>query len=206
MSRERNIIYAARVVSIVFTPFYLPLIGLMVLFTFSYLNLLPRAYRFQVLLLVYIFTILLPTLFIRFYRSYQGWSLVQLGHKEKRMVPYIISIACYMACLWVMEMLHIYHFISSIVIAGLIIQIVCAIINVWWKISTHTAAIGGMTGAVVAFAEIFGYNPVWWLCLLLVVSGVLGTARMILRQHTLPQVVVGFCVGFVCAFVAILYL
>ena len=43
MSREKNIILAARVVSMVFTPFYLPIVGLMALFFLSYLSLMPTA-------------------------------------------------------------------------------------------------------------------------------------------------------------------
>ena len=35
--REKTIILGARIVSLVFTPFYLPLLGLMALFAFSYL-------------------------------------------------------------------------------------------------------------------------------------------------------------------------
>jgi membrane-associated phospholipid phosphatase len=188
-----------------FTPFYLPLFGLIILFTLSYLKLLPLAYMLQVLILVYLFTILLPTWLIRFYRRYQGWTLIELGHRERRMVPYVISILCYFACAWLLEWLNVFHFVSSILMAALLIQIVCAVINTWWKISTHTAAIGGVAGALFAFAEIFGFNPVWWLCVVLVVAGVLGSARMILRQHSLAQVMGGFFVGLACAAVGILF-
>jgi membrane-associated phospholipid phosphatase len=95
---------------------------------------------------------------------------------------------------------------GDIVIAALIVQMVCALINVWWKISTHTAAIGGVAGALFIFSELFGFNPVWWYCLVFLIAGVLGTARMILRQHTLGQVVGGFFVGVVCAVLAMLFL
>ncbi len=70
MTREKSIIYAARVMSMVFTPFYLPLLGLALLFSFSYLNMLSLSYRLMVLLLVYFFTILLPTFLIHFYRRH----------------------------------------------------------------------------------------------------------------------------------------
>ena len=206
MTREKNIIYIARLVSLIFTPFYLPLVGLIALFTFSYLNLLPIAYRLLVLAIIYLFTILMPTVMIHLYRRYQGWNLIELGHRERRMVPYIISILCYFTCVYVMDKLHMPHFMGAIVVAGLLVQIVCALINVWWKISTHTAAIGGMAGALFAFAEYLGFNPVWWLCLIFIVAGLVGTSRMILRQHSLGQVVGGFWVGFVCAAVAILFL
>lgn len=206
MTREKNIIYVARIVSLIFTPFYLPLVGLIALFTFSYLNLLPVEYRLFVLALVYFFTILLPTFMIHFYRRIQGWTRMELGQKRRRVVPYVISILCYFICLYVLEQWHIYHFVSSIVIGALVVQITCAIINIWWKISTHTAAIGGVAGALFVFAEIFGFNPVWWFCVVFILAGVLGAARMILRQHSLPQVVAGFGIGFLCAALGIIFL
>lgn len=199
-------ILAARVVSMLFTPFYLPIIGLIALFFFSYLSIFPLLYKLQVLIMTYLFTILLPTVMIHLYRRYQGWNLIELGQRERRMVPYIISIVCYFTCIYLMERLHMPHFIGSIIIAALLVQIVCAIINVWWKISTHTAAIGGVGGALFAFAEYLGFNPVWWLCLVFFVAGLLGTSRMILRQHNLSQVVAGFWVGFLCAAIAILFI
>jgi hypothetical protein len=52
INREKTIILAARVISMLFTPFYLPLVGLMALFIFSYLGLMPWGYKLQVLTLV----------------------------------------------------------------------------------------------------------------------------------------------------------
>ena len=206
MTKEKSIILTARVISMLFTPFYLPIVGLVALFAFSYLGLMPWGYKLQVLALTYAFTILLPTVLIHFYRRSQGWNLIELGHKERRMVPYVISILCYFFCIYLMELLHIPHFMGGILSAALVIQIVCALINVWWKISTHMAAIGGVAGALFVFGELFNFNPVWWLCLVFVLAGVLGTSRMILRQHTLPQVVSGFFVGLFCAVVGLLFL
>ena len=188
----------------VFTPFYLSLVGLIALFTFSYLSLMQWAYKLTVLTLVYLFTILIPTLLIHFYRNYHGWTLIELGKKERRVVPYLLSIVSYFVCYYVMHRFNIPHFMSNILMAALIIQILCALINVWWKISTHTAAIGGVMGALQAFAVIFGFNPIGWLCLVLILAGMVGTSRMILRQHSLRQVCYGFLLGLVVAYGVIL--
>ena len=206
MTRERQIIITARVVSMLFTPFYLPSLGLVALFFLSYLNLYQPGYKFLVLAVVYFFTILLPTFLIHLYRNYHGWSPFELGSKERRIVPYVISILCYFSCLHIMEQMHTPYFMRSIVVCALVIQIICALINVWWKISTHTAGIGGVAGALFIFSEVFRFNPLWWMCLVLIIAGMLGTSRMILRQHTLPQVVAGFFVGVVCAIVSMIYL
>ena len=206
MKRQKQIILTARLLSMLVTPFYLPIVGITLLFLFSYLSMFPWSYKIQVLLMVYLFTVMLPTLLIHVYRRYQGWNLIELGHREKRMIPYLLSIVSYFTCVYVMEQLHMPHFMGSIIVAALAVQIVCALINVWWKISTHTAAIGGVAGALFAFAYYLGFNPVWWLCLVIIVAGMVGTSRMILRQHSLSQVVGGFAVGFICAALAILFL
>lgn len=185
----------ARGLSMVFTPFYLPLVGLLALFTLSYLSLLPFSYKCMVMAIVYLFTILMPTLLIYLFRRLMGWSLHDLGRREHRLIPYAISIVCYYICVRVMGNMHFPHFMGSIVMVALIIQMLCAVINIWWKISTHTTAIGGVAGALFAFANIFSFNPLFWVCLVTLLAGVLGTSRMILRMHSLSQVVVGYLLG-----------
>ena len=99
--------------SMLFTPFYLPFVGLVALFLFSYLSIFPWPYKLQVLTMVYLFTILMPTVMIHLYRRYQGWNLIELGHRERRMVPYVISIICYFTCVYVMSRMHMPHFMED---------------------------------------------------------------------------------------------
>ena len=143
----------------------------------------------------------MPSLLIHLYRKLQGWTSKELGRKERRLVPYIISILCYFGCFFFMEYRNTPRVISIILVAALVIQMICAFINIWWKISTHTAAIGGFFGALMALSFIFDFNPTWWLCFILVLAGAVGTSRMILRQHTLSQVVLGFLTGAVVGFI-----
>ncbi len=205
MNSKKRLILVARAVSLLFTPFYLPVIGMIALFTFSFMSIFPMRYKLEVLLMVYFFTVLLPTVAIRIYRKWQGWTLFELGKRERRMVPYALSIACYCACYYLFLRLHMPHFLGSILLAALFVQMVCALINIGWKVSTHSAAIGAMGGALFAFAEYLAFNPVWWLCLVFLVGGIVGTCRMILRQHSLGQVVGGFWTGFLVAAVVILF-
>lgn len=202
--KEKEIIFTAKVLSVLFTPFYLPILGLLILFIFSYLSLLPLTYKLFLLLMFYLFTVFLPTALISFYRRYQGWTLIELGSRERRAIPYVISIFSYLLCYYIMAATHVPHFMGSILIAALVIQVACAIINLFIKISTHTAAIGGVTGALLAFSVIFSFNPVWWLCIVLLLAGMVGTSRMILRQHSLRQVVLGYLAGVACSFVSVL--
>lgn len=201
--KEKNIIFTARIMSMIFTPFYLPIVGLIALFIFSYMSLLPMMYKLVMLAMVYLLTVMAPSLLIHLYRLCQGWTSHELGRKERRLVPYIISIVCYFACFFWMEYRNTPRVISIIVVVALTIQMVCALINIWWKISTHTAAIGGVAGGLISYSIAFSFNPLWWLCFVLILAGAVGTARMILRQHSLSQVVTGFLVGAACAILVI---
>ena len=201
--KEKNIIFTARIMSMIFTPFYLPIVGLIALFIFSYMSLLPMIYKLVMLAMVYLLTVVAPSLLIHLYRLCQGWTSHELGRKERRLVPYIISIVCYFACFFWMEYRNTPRVISIIVVVALTIQMVCALINIWWKISTHTAAIGGVAGGLISYSIAFSFNPLWWLCFVLILAGAVGTARMILRQHSLSQVVTGFLVGVACAILVI---
>ena len=204
--REKHRIFAAKALSVIFTPFYLPLVGLAALLTLTYLSLLPWTYKLFLVVTFWVFTIALPSLLIRLYRHYQGWSLFQMASKERRVIPYVISIVSYLLCYYVMAAVHVPHFMGSILMAALVIQITCAIVNLFVKVSTHMAAIGGVAGALAAFSVIFGFNPVWWLCVVLMLAGLVGTSRMILRQHSLHEITLGFLVGTGCAFVSVLLL
>ena len=205
INKEKDLMITAKLLSMIFNPFYLPVLGIVILFLFSYMIMFPWWNKILILAVVSCFTILLPTVLINVYRHYQGWTHLQLSVKRKRAVPYLISSLCYLGCIYVMNALHIPHLIKSILFAALILQLICAVINHWWKISTHSAATGAVIGALLAFALIFDFNPMWWLCLLLIMSGAVGSSRIILRQHTVMQVVGGSIIGGIITFILILF-
>ena len=203
---EKYLRSAARVLSTIFTPFYVPTVGFAALFLFTYLKMLPVLYQFIVVGVVYLFTVVLPMAAIYFYQKVNGWSLRHLGHREKRIVPYAMTIVSYVTCLLLMYRMGIPRFMSGILVSSLLAMIFCAVVNIWWKISAHMAAIGQFIGGMVSLSLLFFYDPIGWLCFAIIVAGMLGTSRIILRQHTLPEVLVGFVVGFVCGVAGILFI
>ena len=197
----KSILLIARLFSSVFRPSYYPTVGTLILVLFTYLRIFPVAFKLWLLALVYIFTFCLPALGIFIYRRLHGWSSFELRKRHKRAVPYIINICCYLCLMHIFHVSHIPHFVTAIIGISLLIQCACIIINLWWKVSMHSAGSGGVIGAIIAYSAIFGFNPIWWLCLAIFVSGCVMTSRMLLRQHTLGQVLGGTLIGIVCAIV-----
>ena len=196
---DRTLIRTARVISAIFTPFSIPFLAFLILFLFSYLRIMPIQYKLIVLGVVYCFTILMPTLTILLFRKINGFSPEDLGERKRRFMPFLLTITSYVFCLVMMHRLNIPWYMTGIILAALIMMVICIVVNLKWKLSEHMAGVGAIVGGLVSFSALFGYNPVWWLCLFILIAGVLGTARIILQHHTLGEVLVGFAVGLICS-------
>ena len=196
---DRSLIRTARVISAIFTPFSIPFLAFLILFLFSYLRIMPIQYKLIVLGVVYCFTILMPTLTIFLFRKINGFSPEDLGERKRRFMPFLLTITSYVFCLVMMHRLNIPWYMTGIILAALIMMVICIVVNLKWKLSEHMAGVGVIVGGLLSFSALFGYNPVWWLCLFILIAGVLGTARIILQHHTLGEVLVGFAVGLICS-------
>ncbi len=206
MFENKYLILTAQIISMVFSPFNMPVLAVVLLLMFSYLSYTPWAYKLIVLTMVYVFTILLPRLSIFAYRKLNGWSRHHLGKRANRYVPYILSITSYACLLYLMHSANMPRFTLGLIAGALVIQVVCAMLNNWIKVSTHAAAAGGVVGALTAFSLIFRFNPTSWLCLSVLLCGAVCTSRLILRQHRLPDVGIGVLVGIICGFCCIYYI
>ena len=202
--KNRYILIAAQAISTLFTPFYLPTEATVVLMTFSYLNSVSMTLKLALILIVYLMTVLFPRIIIYLYRKYHGWSNHQMSRRERRYVPYIISIVCFSLLLLLLELLHMPHFISAIIAAALLIQIICAIINNWIKVSTHAAASAGIVSMLFAFSLIFNFDATNWIALSTLLCGCVCSARMILRQHTYHELLLGVITGIISGYAAVL--
>ena len=196
---DRTLIRTARVISAIITPFSIPFLAFLILFLFSYLRIMPIQYKLIVLGVVYCFTILMPTLTIFLFRKINGFSPDDLGERKRRFMPFLLTITSYVFCLVMMHRLNIPWYMTGIILAALIMMVICIVVNLKWKLSEHMAGVGAIVGGLVSFSALFGYNPVWWLCLFILIAGVLGTARINLQHHTLGEVQVGFAVGLICS-------
>jgi membrane-associated phospholipid phosphatase len=81
-------------------------------------------------------------------------------------------------------------------IASIIVQIALMVVSLKWKISAHSAAIGGLIGGVCALSFRLQENPALILSLLILIAGIVATSRLILMKHTNFQVYAGFTLGF----------
>ena len=157
--RSFNFLALARTVSLIFRPSYYPTVAFAVLLTVTYLSLLPWSFKLWLLAVVYLFTVLIPWVGVMLYRKAHGWSTAELSRRHRRFVPYLLHIVSYLCCFSIIENVHMPAFAGALIVASLMLQCGCTIINIWWKISMHSAAAGAAVGALVAYSLLLNYNP-----------------------------------------------
>lgn len=64
------------------------------------------------------------------------------------------------------------------------------------KLSAHLSALGGMVGALVMISLKLHTDFLSLICVILVLSGIVGMARMKMKAHSETEVYLGFLLGF----------
>ena len=196
----------SNILSVIFHPLLVPLFAFALLFVFSYLNVMPLPYQLFVLSIVGTFTVLAPGLFIGIYKWINKWNFEELNERKRRFIPYLLTMMSYMTSLITMWKLHFPHYFSGILVSALIAMTICTILNFRWKVSVHLAGCGMYIGGLLSYSLLFYFNPVWWLCGFILLSGIQGTARISYYQHTLLEVILGFMTGMFCGIIGILFI
>ena len=198
--------WVSQILSAIFNPFLVPLYAFVLLFTFTYLNIMPLQYVAFVLAIVGSFTLLVPWIFISLYKWMNQWTAQELSKRKRRFIPYLLTMMSYTTCLILMQRMHFPYYFCSIIIAALLCMLICTLINLFGRISIHLAGCGMFIGGLLAYSILLFFNPVWWLCGFILLAGIRGTARISYHQHTLWEVIAGFVVGMFCGITGILFI
>lgn len=197
--RSRILLQTARIVSRVFSPFYFTLYACALILTLSHLSYLPLAFRIMMLSVVWLFSVALPRVLIRLYLRIYKLPKHALAERKKRILPYILTTACYMALLHVLTALQTAHLLTSVLMVAVAVLLVCLLINLFYKISSHAASVGGATGLFMGLSLIYAFEATGWICLCVLVVGLVCTSRIMLRRHSLGETALGAGLGFVIA-------
>jgi hypothetical protein len=69
------------------------------------------------------------------------------------------------------------------------------IISLFWKISLHSAGIGGITGLIIILSVAYSIDMTFFLSAAILISGLIITIRLVLNTHTVLQLVAGYVLG-----------
>lgn len=198
---------AAKIISYVFHPLMIPVIGLSIIFnTDSYINYaVPQELKQAVIILVGASTFLIPLLISLLLLNRKLINSLEMETQKERVIPYSITIAFYLSTLYMLKQAPIPVIIFNFLVGATLSIIVAFVINIRWKISAHMIGIGGLVGALLCLSILLEIYITPFFILSLLVAGLVGSARLILKAHTPSQVYAGFAIGVICQIVALYF-
>lgn len=185
----------ARITSIIFHPLLIPTIGFLLLFSSGfYFAVIPWNLKRFILLVVFLSTCLIPLISIGLLSVSSRFDL-KMEKGTDRVLPLIFSSISFYLGYLILGQIKSFPVFQVFLVASILVQTALAIISLQWKISAHSAAIGGLVGSFLALAIRLQENPVLILIVLILISGLVCTSRLILQKHTSAQVYSGFLLG-----------
>lgn len=192
----------SQILSSVFSPILVPTYGITLAYFLTILSLLPMSVYFVTLTVTVMLTCVIPAAAI--YAMYRMGMVSDpgLNNRTERTASYILVILCYLGCAFVLWRAGAPTWLNMFFVGGAIAGVVSTVVNFWWKISAHAAAMGGLVGLLFSIAHthyaVVSLN--WWISGAILATGAVMTARVYLGRHTLLQVLCGAANGFLSVY------
>jgi hypothetical protein len=195
----------AKINSIIFHPLFIPVYGMIIIFSaptlFGYL---PFKVKKLLLFFVLINNVLLPISLLLFLRHKNLISSWIIDKRNERNMPLIVSTLLYSLTSYIIFSLPIPVFLKSFITAVFILSAIVTMINFWWKISLHSAGVGALISLVVILAFKMYAPLLWYLISVVIIAGLVLSSRLRLNTHSPLQVWVGLLTGFLGLFLSML--
>ena len=209
----------SKFVSIVFQPLFLPIYAFLLYVAIDHHSTIlirseQAAVQFNYILSIQILlTVIIPigSLYVM-YRSNIITSL-SLPDRKERIPVLIITFFYYLLTYYFLRKIHVNNLdflgaFMSFLTGGIILSGLCLLITFFWKISIHAIGISGLAGAFLGFSELLfpvqNEEEITMVnVLLLLLVGIVCSARLHLKAHSFLQIIGGITLGFIVEYLAI---
>ncbi len=198
----------ARLTSIFFHPMILPSLAVIILFAIpSYVSYsTPVLARRMIVGLVFLNTCIAPMLIILLMKRLGLISDLLLQNRNDRIYPIMVSVFFYLFTYYLFRQANMPSLLNYFIMGATLLVLLGFVITFYWKISLHMMSMGGFTGYLIAVSLILGYEMPMLIIGSIIMSGMLGSARIKLNAHNPTQVYVGYLTGILLMLVLFLYL
>jgi hypothetical protein len=197
----------ARIISIVFHPLLIPtyIISLLLSLKVFFALVIPFEAKWKIAVLVLITSAIFPLITLYGMYRFRMISSLLLKNRDERLYPYIatclfFSLSTYM--IWQISISPVYYYA---LLGASILAVFTLLINIYWKISAHAISMGGVLGILVGLHTLLYIDLTWLIALSILISGLVGFARLRSGSHSQAQIYSAYLLGFLTTFLLIRY-
>lgn len=160
-----------------------------------YLGIRPKDKLLEFLAALFISTVF-PLISVLLARALGFISSIQMKDAKDRIIPYIATLTCYFWAWRVFQYKGSPMPMDAMIFGVFLSTSAALVLNSFLKISMHTIGVGGLVAfmAIACYRDGGAAAPMF-LALAILIAGLVWTARLIVSNHTTPELVLGFAVG-----------
>lgn len=199
----KTLIKAARVVSVVLHPLFIPLYAFLITLglTGHYRLQIPAHAILTVAGLIFFLTAVVPSVIFYMMLRMRMISSLHMPYRQERNVPILITALFFYLTYQILGRFGVAPLFSFYMLAASMLSLLSLGINLWQKLSLHMVALGALAGSMSVFAKLFGEHYLLIALVAVLAAGVAGSARLILRAHREIEIYIGFLTGFIWMYV-----
>lgn len=197
---------AAHLLSLVLHPVWMPTVVLALAFGLDPLAamMLPDRGRHLLLGMVFLMTAVFPITSMLMMRRSGAISELAMPLRQERFAPYVITLVYFCMTYYLLRRTPLHPAVLALFTGVLASTAGLLLLNLRWKVSAHMAGIGGAAGMLIGLGMVHGM-PAPMLPAVFVLAGLLGSARMLVTDHTLGEIIAGMTLGLGCTLGCLLF-
>ncbi len=142
-------------------------------------------------------TFILPAITLLILKKFKVIESITMEKRSDRFIPLFVMIVFLYATSRFFNGIHALALYNFYLICNLMLCVVVFWINLFWKISMHGIGWGAFVATLLIMSTMSSLLYLPYFILSIILSGIVGYARLYLKSHTESQVYVGFIVGFI---------
>lgn len=195
-------------ISFIFHPVFMPTIltyGMYYFVRAQFAGIDSRMFNMH-LIMIFMSTAFFPILSVLLMKALGFVDSIHLYKPRDRFIPLVACMLCYFGTYWFFKENNA-PFLLRLLLLGSYLNIVALfLVNIFFKVSMHTTGAGGMLGMLIVLMILSPVSLALPLFLGLLIAGMVGTARMLLRAHHASEIWFGYLLGIAVQLAAYWYL
>ncbi len=186
----------AQFISVIAHPIFLPTWMFLILVSSGLCNI----YNTNITIVfstIFVTTFVIPMIFMFILKKVGVIKSITMERREDRFIPLIIMVIFLYTTQTLFRDVTALGFFNFFIVCNTILCCIVFWINIYWKISLHAIGCGSLVSIIFILASISAEIFLPYLFASIIISGVVGSARLYLKSHSTSQVYTGFAVGFI---------
>lgn len=199
---------AARLISYVFHPLlFVTYLVLMLGWFMPRFMLIPPAAMLKFAAFVSIITFVFPAANLVMLKAFGSISSLEMEVRRDRILPFVMITVFYgVVCAMFYYKVSVNINFNKIMLIATALTLVATVVTFFFKISVHSLAMGGALGILLPLNKVADGALLLPAVVMMVLAGMVMSARLYLQAHTLREVGYGAAVGFLIGFFGMILL